>query len=93
MIRVSHRECAFGLMLSNDDEVDVIVTYSGYDDPGRTTGLPENCYPPEGEINVEDIRWMDGRKADYESLDQEEQARIEERLWDDMSEAKRERCW
>ena len=33
-------------------EVDVELTFTGYYDPGRTYGPPENCYPPEGEVNI-----------------------------------------
>ena len=34
------------------DHDDCEVEYRGYSDPGRTYGPPEDCYPPEGEIEI-----------------------------------------
>lgn len=34
-------------------EHDLTVRFSGYVDPGRCYGPPENCYPPEGEIEID----------------------------------------
>ena len=31
---------------------DCEVSYKGYSDPGRTYGPPEDCYPPEGEVEI-----------------------------------------
>jgi hypothetical protein len=28
---------------------------TGYDDPGYTSGPPEGCYPPEGELEITEI--------------------------------------
>jgi len=36
-----------------DKEYTASVYFSGYDDPGRCSGPPESCYPPEGEFNYE----------------------------------------
>src|SRR3990167_8077293 len=36
-------------------ELNIEFSYDGYDDPGRTYGPPERCYPPEREMNVEII--------------------------------------
>ena len=33
-------------------DVYVEATAHGYYDPGRTYGPPENCYPPEGEMDI-----------------------------------------
>lgn len=44
----------------NDDTsftLDIAFRSSGYYDPGKTYGPPENCYPPEGE----DERLIDGQ--------------------------------
>ena len=40
---------------SHEDGLEYTVEYrySGYYDPGRTYGPPENCYPPEGDHEVE----------------------------------------
>ena len=31
---------------------DCEVEYKGYSDPGNTYGPPENCWPPEGEVEI-----------------------------------------
>lgn len=39
----------------NDEEVTVVYTYEP-GDPGNTSGLPENCYPPEPDgVEIEKI--------------------------------------
>ena len=52
--------------------ITIDFTSSGYYDPGKTSGLPENCYPPEGDdertvedatfstIVCDDGHWHDG---------------------------------
>lgn len=46
-------------VLDCDDEshlyVEVQADFSGYYDKGRTYGEPENCYPPEFDIEVDNI--------------------------------------
>lgn len=37
----------------NGNEHEITVRYGGYSDPGRLSGPPEDCYPPEGEIEIE----------------------------------------
>ena len=32
-----------------DDEIEVEAKCTGYSDPGRYCGAPENCYPAEGD--------------------------------------------
>ena len=34
-------------------EHDVTIKFAGYYDPGKLYGPPENCYPPEGEVEWE----------------------------------------
>lgn len=34
-------------------EHEILVKYKGYYDSGNTSGPPEYCYPPEGEMEVE----------------------------------------
>ena len=36
----------------SDEDTCVAIEAEGYDDPGRTYGPPENCYPAEGECNI-----------------------------------------
>jgi len=40
------------------DAIEVSFSATGYDDPGNLTGLPEHCYPPEGdeERTIEAVR-------------------------------------
>ena len=35
-----------------DIAIEVSVKYSGYSDPGRCSGPPEMCYPPEGDMEL-----------------------------------------
>jgi hypothetical protein len=46
------------------DEVEVSFNAKGYDDPGYTTGLPEHCYPAEGDEErlIERVRVRVGRE-------------------------------
>lgn len=37
------------------DETDLVVKYALIHDPGVTMGLPESCYPPEGELTINSI--------------------------------------
>ena len=39
----------------DDTDYEVLVKYKGYSDPGRFSGPPENCYPPEGEMEIDVI--------------------------------------
>jgi len=55
------------------NEHDVLVKYQGYSDPGFISGPPENCYPPEGEIEIE----VTGLPAGV-IPDDDEQERLEE---------------
>ena len=58
------------------EEVTVEVTYTGYSDPGRVSGPPENCYPPEGELEL-DV----GGLGTYVIPDSEYE-RLEELAWE-----------
>ena len=46
-------------------EIEIEFRSSGYYDPGKTSGLPENCYPPEGEDErtVDTVLVTIGRKT------------------------------
>lgn len=37
------------------NETDLVVKYTLTHDPGVTTGLPESCYPPEGDLIINSI--------------------------------------
>ena len=41
------------------NEIDIVVGYKGYSDPGKLYGPPEDCYPPEGEIEITYITGVD----------------------------------
>ena len=54
------------------EEVNIEITYTGYSDPGRVSGPPEDCYPPEGEIELE-IEGLGGffiSDSEYERLEE-----------------------
>ena len=64
-----------------DDSV-LIVEYEGYDDPGKVSGPPEDCYPPDSEMNITSIKSGD---LEIEVLDDELQL-INQKCWDDVEE-------
>jgi len=53
-------------------EHDVLVKYQGYIDSGRVYGPPDDCYPPESEVEIE----VTGLPAGA-TFDDEEQDRLE----------------
>ena len=60
-------------------EIPLTITGCGYYTPGYTTGLPEDCYPDEGSLEVESILGPDG--TDWEdTVTPQERKTIEERL-------------
>lgn len=72
----------------SDDSV-LIVEYEGYDDPGKISGPPEDCYPPDSEMNIVEVV-AQGKPfdiIDFESLPEDEQDRIIQACWDDVAEA------
>jgi len=84
---------AFAQALPDGSEVDVSVTFSGYYDPGCSYGLPENCYPPEGEININTIQIENEPAQDFDEwarkvgLTEADIAGIEDRLMEQIQEA------
>ena len=34
-------------------DIPLTIKYTGWEDTGRTSGPPENCYPPEGELDFQ----------------------------------------
>jgi hypothetical protein len=83
-----------GSFVATVDDVDgneheVTVTYRGYSDPGRTYGPPEECYPPEGEMDIAIDGIPDGVDfGDRDALHQrlEDQAWEHLLTWDDLEE-------
>ena len=63
----------------NGNEHEITVRYRGYSDPGRLYGPPENCYPPESEIELEYEGIPEG--VDFGDLDAIHE-RIEEEAWE-----------
>ncbi len=43
--------------LDREEELDLLIEGSSYFTPGRMHGLPENCYPDEGETEITSILW------------------------------------
>lgn len=58
--------------------VDVECKCWGYYDPGKLSGPPEDCYPPEGDFEIQEIILPRGM-GDYKfELTASEQAQVEE---------------
>ena len=67
----------------NDRDYTVKAKCWGYFDPGKTYGLPENCYPPEGDFEANDIEIKDdetGELIQFDSLYVVQQKLVEEKL-------------
>ena len=64
------------------DDSCLIVEYEGYDDPGKTSGPWEDCYPPSDEMSILSIK-QDGKDVE---VSDEEMERIEQACWDDVAE-------
>jgi len=77
--------------LGPEDEVpDVMlaITFNpGWYDPGRISGPPENCYPPEGEdpevlsLDIEEPDYKGPTRVNFDGLSRAEQDRIIEACW------------
>jgi len=82
---------SFNWTIEDKDGKEYILTieYRGYSDPGRVSGPPEDCYPPEGEIEILSIT---GAPDDviYALTDTQLDA-IDERAFEDLDTAYRER--
>lgn len=37
-------------------EIDVEIEYSAFRDPGKTSGPPEDCYPPDNEMEILSVK-------------------------------------
>jgi len=64
-------------------EVEIHFTCSGYNDPGRSYGPPENCYPPEGdeERELDHLVWnIYDAKGQPINIDQD--TSLDEIVWD-----------
>jgi hypothetical protein len=69
---------AYRKQIEDGDELVIEFESSGYYDPGKTYGPPENCYPPEGddEREVTDVYiFSDGHRY-----------AIDQSLWEDIEE-------
>ena len=62
------------------DDSCLIVEYEGYDDPGRTTGPWEDCYPEDSDMAINSVT-KDGKEIEVseETLD-----RLAEFCWQDF---------
>lgn len=47
--------------------ITVTVDWTGYSDPGRLYGPPEDCYPPESELEITEV-CVDGEPVDYDKV-------------------------
>lgn len=71
--------CCF-CVTRGEEELELDISAKGYYDPGRLSGPPEDCYPPEGELEITSIE-LDGKKWDGRLTD-EEHDKVVEKLWD-----------
>lgn len=67
----------------DDQEVEVKVTYCGYPgSPGKTSGEPETCYPPEpSEMDIEVTRVDNGKPVE---LPEDQLENLKEKAWEDV---------
>ena len=72
MIKRGHGEFTDIVTDSEGNEIPVTVKWQGYSDPGRTYGPPEDCYSPEGDMELT-ITGAEGRDipdAEYDRLEE-----------------------
>lgn len=50
-----------------DKEVHVTLIYSGYYDPGVTSGPVDSCYPAEGELDILAVETEKGKVLDFDA--------------------------
>jgi hypothetical protein len=69
MAKFTPREMSFCVDLDNGDEVSVTVRMTNPGDPGRLSGPPERCYPPEPpEFEMVEHDHPDERRIDLDEL-------------------------
>jgi hypothetical protein len=89
MVRVHDWRCSASIT-RGEQRLDLKLTFSGYYDQGRTYGRPEDCYPPEGEINFHTVKVGDGEPQGFDNwglvfgLTEEEIAKLEEAAFEAM---------
>lgn len=67
-------------------DVKVRVTARCYSDPGRTSGPPENCYPPESDLEIVEVMRIDTETGtesaiSWDDFDDKAQHEITGMLW------------
>jgi hypothetical protein len=69
-------------------DIEVVVTFTASYTPARLNGLPEDCYPEDSELDIEEMHFVnkDGCELSDKELEQalvdEHIDRIEEECWD-----------
>lgn len=48
-------------------EQDLVITFTGYYDEGKTYGPPETCYPSEGEVTFQTVSVDGGPAQDFDT--------------------------
>jgi hypothetical protein len=67
----------------DDIGYNIVAKCDGYYDPGKRYGLPEDCYPPEGDFEVIDIEIRNEETDElipFDTFGKTAQRLIEERL-------------
>lgn len=65
-----------------EHEIHVTVDYDAAHDPGRISGPPENCYPPESEMTINSITGDFPAGVTMEMASAYQLEKIEEEAWE-----------
>jgi hypothetical protein len=75
------KQLSFSVVVQ-DGDVTLDVEAEVWFTPGKVTGPPEDCYPPEGEVEVKSV-FIDGHEVGIETWSRYEQ-QIEEAAWEEF---------
>jgi hypothetical protein len=73
VIRKGSGEFTFYVEVDDGQETSITVKWRGHSDSGRLSGPPEDCYPPEGEMELDyqlPSNAFDGAEKLHEQIEQ-----------------------